>query len=96
MEVKEAAGRWAGDQARGCITTLVFFGVALVLYVVLPEALHPYFGLIFGAIVTGIGVYASLRFGLGRYNAAPDVDAVVDALAAAVRAARERSSSARP
>ena len=41
-------------------------------------------------------VYASLRFGLGRYNAPPDVDGVVDALAAAVRAARERSSSARP
>jgi len=41
-------------------------------------------------------VYASLRFGLGRYNAPPDVDAVVDALAAAVRGARERSSSARP
>ncbi len=41
-------------------------------------------------------VYASLRFGLGRYNAAPDVEAVVDALAAAVRAARERSSPARP
>ena len=41
-------------------------------------------------------VYASLRFGLGRYNVGSDVDAVVDALVAAVRAARERSSSVRP
>lgn len=39
-------------------------------------------------------VYTSLRFGLGRYNSAAEVDAVVEALAQAVRASRERSSPA--
>jgi cysteine desulfurase len=39
-------------------------------------------------------VYTSLRFGLGRYNDAGDVDAVVDALAEAVRSARERTRPA--
>jgi cysteine desulfurase len=40
-------------------------------------------------------VYTSLRFGLGRYNTEAEVDAVVDALADAVRAARERSAATR-
>lgn len=39
-------------------------------------------------------VYTSLRFGLGRYNTAAEVDAVVEALAEAVRVSRERSSPA--
>jgi cysteine desulfurase len=38
-------------------------------------------------------VYTALRFGIGRYNSGPEIDAVVDALAAAVAAARARSSS---
>jgi cysteine desulfurase len=39
-------------------------------------------------------VYTSLRFGLGRYNTQAEVDEVVDVLAAAVQAARARSSPA--
>jgi cysteine desulfurase len=39
-------------------------------------------------------IYTSLRFGLGRYNTAAEVDAVVEALAEAVHVSRERSSSA--
>jgi cysteine desulfurase len=39
-------------------------------------------------------VYTALRFGLGRYNDGGEVDEVVDALAEAVRAARERSRPA--
>jgi cysteine desulfurase len=38
-------------------------------------------------------VYTALRFGIGRYNSGPEIDAVVDALAAAVAAARARSSA---
>jgi len=38
-------------------------------------------------------VYTALRFGVGRYNSGPEIDAVVDALAAAVAAARARSSA---
>jgi len=41
-------------------------------------------------------VYTALRFGLGRYNDAGEVDAVVDALAEAVKAARERTRPASP
>jgi cysteine desulfurase len=37
-------------------------------------------------------VYTSLRFGIGRYNTEAEIDAVVEALAEAVRAARDRSS----
>jgi cysteine desulfurase len=40
-------------------------------------------------------VYASLRFGIGRYNTADDIDAVVNALAEAVNKARLRTSSVR-
>jgi cysteine desulfurase len=40
-------------------------------------------------------VYTSLRFGLGRYNTAAEVDAVVDALGEAVEAARARTSPVR-
>jgi cysteine desulfurase len=40
-------------------------------------------------------VYTSLRFGIGRYNAEAEIDAVVEALAGAVSAARERSSPTR-
>lgn len=46
--------------------------------------------------MTDSRVYSSIRFGLGRYNARPDVDAVVDALTAAVNGARERSAPVRP
>ncbi len=35
-------------------------------------------------------VYTALRFGLGRYNDAGEIDTVVEAIAEAVRAARER------
>ena len=35
-------------------------------------------------------VYTALRFGLGRYNDAGEIDSVVEALAEAVKAARER------
>jgi len=38
-------------------------------------------------------VYTALRFGVGRYNSGPEIDAVVDALAGAVAAARARSSA---
>lgn len=38
-------------------------------------------------------VYTSLRIGLGRYNTAAEIDAVVDALAEAVKKARARTSS---
>jgi cysteine desulfurase len=37
-------------------------------------------------------VYTSLRFGVGRYNTEAEIDAVVEALAGAVKAARERST----
>ena len=37
-------------------------------------------------------VYTSLRFGVGRYNTEAEVDAVVEALAEAVKAARARSA----
>jgi cysteine desulfurase len=40
-------------------------------------------------------VYTSLRFGVGRYNTEAEVDAVVEAIAAAVKAARDRSPSIR-
>jgi len=40
-------------------------------------------------------VYTSLRFGLGRYNTEAEVDAVVEALAEAVKVARDRSASVR-
>jgi cysteine desulfurase len=40
-------------------------------------------------------VYTSLRFGLGRYNTEAEVDAVVEALAEAVRVARDRSAATR-
>ena len=40
-------------------------------------------------------VYTALRFGVGRYNAASDVDDTVEALTRAVREARARSSPAR-
>jgi cysteine desulfurase len=40
-------------------------------------------------------VYTSLRFGIGRYNTPADIDAVVDALAEAVKAARARTSAVR-
>jgi cysteine desulfurase len=46
--------------------------------------------------MTDARVYSSVRFGLGRYNGALDVDAVVAALIDAVRVMRERSSSVRP
>ncbi len=46
--------------------------------------------------MTDSRVYSSVRFGLGRYNARLDVDAVVDALISAVNAARERSAPVRP
>jgi cysteine desulfurase len=39
-------------------------------------------------------VYTALRFGVGRFNTEAEVDAVVEALAAAVQAARARSSPA--
>jgi cysteine desulfurase len=39
-------------------------------------------------------VYTSLRFGLGRFNDADEVDAALEALAAAVGAARQRASAA--
>jgi cysteine desulfurase len=39
-------------------------------------------------------VYTALRFGLGRYNTAAEIDVVVAALAEAVEAARARSSAA--
>lgn len=39
-------------------------------------------------------VYTALRFGLGRYNTEAEIGAVVDALAEAVRVARERSAPA--
>jgi cysteine desulfurase len=38
-------------------------------------------------------VYTALRFGIGRYNSGPEIDAVIHALAAAVVAARGRSSA---
>ena len=41
-------------------------------------------------------VYTSLRFGLGRYNTAAEVDVAVDAVAEAAREARARTSPARP
>ena len=40
-------------------------------------------------------VYTSLRFGIGRYNTPAEIDAVVDALAEAVRTARSRTSLVR-
>jgi cysteine desulfurase len=40
-------------------------------------------------------VYTALRFGVGRYNAAADIDDTVEALSRAVRDARARSSPAR-
>ncbi|HET7292968.1 MAG TPA: cysteine desulfurase family protein [Vicinamibacteria bacterium] len=40
-------------------------------------------------------VYTSLRFGIGRYNTPAEVDAVVDALAEAVKEARSRTSPVR-
>jgi cysteine desulfurase len=40
-------------------------------------------------------IYTALRFGVGRYNAAADIDDVVGALAVAVAEARARSSPAR-
>jgi cysteine desulfurase len=40
-------------------------------------------------------VYSALRLGLGRYNTEAEVDAVVEALADAVREARGRSQAAR-
>jgi cysteine desulfurase len=39
-------------------------------------------------------IYTALRFGLGRYNEASEIDEVVEALAAAVEAARSRSARA--
>jgi cysteine desulfurase len=39
-------------------------------------------------------VYTALRFGVGRFNTEAEVDSVVEALAAAVQAARARSSPA--
>jgi cysteine desulfurase len=39
-------------------------------------------------------VFTALRFGLGRYNTEPEVDVVVEALARAVKATRERSAPA--
>jgi cysteine desulfurase len=41
-------------------------------------------------------VYTSLRFGLGRYNTAAEVDVAVDAVAEAAREARARTSPVRP
>ncbi len=40
-------------------------------------------------------VYSSVRFGIGRYNTADEIDAVVEALAGAVKEARSRTSSVR-
>jgi cysteine desulfurase len=40
-------------------------------------------------------VYTALRFGIGRYNTAGEIDAVVDILAEAVREARARTSPVR-
>lgn len=40
-------------------------------------------------------VYTALRFGVGRYNDAAEIDAVVDALANAVQGARSRSAAPR-
>ncbi len=40
-------------------------------------------------------VYTSLRFGVGRYNTPAEIDAVVDALAEAVKTARSRTSPVR-
>jgi cysteine desulfurase len=40
-------------------------------------------------------IYSAVRFGVGRYNAPAEIDETVEALAAAVTAARERSSPAR-
>ena len=37
-------------------------------------------------------VYTALRFGIGRYNSASEIEAVVEALAVAVAEARARSS----
>jgi cysteine desulfurase len=38
-------------------------------------------------------VYTALRFGIGRYNSGPEIETVVESLAAAVAGARARSSS---
>jgi len=38
-------------------------------------------------------VYTAIRFGIGRYNSGPEIEAVVEALAAAVAEARARSSA---
>jgi cysteine desulfurase len=40
-------------------------------------------------------IFTSLRFGIGRYNTEAEIDAVVEALADAVRAARDRTSPSR-
>jgi cysteine desulfurase len=40
-------------------------------------------------------IYTALRFGIGRYNTVEEIDAVVDALARAVREARSRTSPVR-
>jgi cysteine desulfurase len=40
-------------------------------------------------------IHSALRFGLGRYNTEADVDAVVEAMATAVAAARARTAAAR-
>lgn len=40
-------------------------------------------------------IYTALRFGIGRYNTAGEIDTVVDALAHAVREARSRTSPVR-
>jgi cysteine desulfurase len=39
-------------------------------------------------------IYTALRFGIGRFNTASEIDAVVEALAAAAAVARNRSSAA--
>jgi len=39
-------------------------------------------------------IYTSLRFGIGRFNDAAEIDAAVEAIAAAVEAARTRASAA--
>ena len=39
-------------------------------------------------------IYTSLRFGIGRFNDAEEIDAAVDAVATAVEAARSRASAA--
>ena len=61
MGEQGVVSRIAEDKARGCVVTVAFFAVAILIYAILPTAAQRYYGIFLGVATVAVGVYASLR-----------------------------------